>query len=71
MYGRRLHRINVFVWPDRGGSGGVGRAERNGYYLERWSLDGMRFWAVSDLNRPELEGFVRLLQRADTLKASP
>lgn len=71
VYGRRLHRINVFVWPDRGGSGGVGRAERNGYYLERWSLDGMRFWAVSDLNRPELEGFVRLLQRADTSKASP
>ena len=71
VYGRRLHRINVFVWPDRGGSGGPARAERNGYYLKRWTRDGMTFWAVSDLNRAELESFVSLLQGSGAAAPPP
>jgi mycothiol system anti-sigma-R factor len=70
VYGRRLHRINVFVWPDRVGSGGPAHAERNGYFLEHWQRGGMTFWVVSDLNRPELEGFVGLLRRADTARVA-
>ena len=58
-------------WPDHGGSGGATRTERNGYYLERWTRNDMRFWAVSDLNRPEFEGFVRLLQELDAPAPSP
>ncbi len=69
VYGRRLHRINVFEWPDRGGrgaggDGGPARAERDGYHLVHWTQGGMVYWAVSDVNRAELEEFVRLLQAA-------
>ncbi len=71
VYGRRLHRINVFVWPDRGGPSGPARAERNGYYLEHWTRGGMTFWAVSDLNRAELQSFVGLLQSAGAPAPSP
>ena len=34
-------------------------AERNGYNLIHWNEDGMTFWAVSDLEKTELEDFVR------------
>ena len=62
VYGRRLHRINVFVWPDRGPDRGASSAERDGYHLEHWAQGGMVFWAVSDLNLEELRQFVRLLR---------
>ena len=72
VYARRLHRINLFVWPDRDGSlGGTLRSARNGYFLYRWSQDGMVFWAVSDLGWAELEGFVRLLQQASAPGSAP
>ena len=74
VYGRRLHRINLFVWPrSAGGGAGVSRAVRNGYYVEHWTAAGMTLWAVSDLNQAELGGFVRLLQgpAADASGASP
>ncbi len=61
VYGRRLHRINVFVWPGSGGAG-VLNAERNGYYLKHWTANGMTLWAVSDLNPVELNAFVGLLR---------
>jgi len=66
VYGRRLHRINLFVWPERGGAEGSAHDERNGYFLEHWTSGGMSYWAVSDLNRAELQSFVRLLQAAGT-----
>jgi len=65
VYGRRLHRINLFVWPERKGSGGAAHDERNGYVLEHWTADGMSFWAVSDLNPAELLGSVQLQQRSE------
>jgi len=72
VYGRRLHRINVFVWPTHETSlAGTSRVERNGYHLIRWVEDGMALWAVSDLNEAELGDFVRLLQRADSAVAAP
>ena len=73
VYARRLHRINVFVWPGPAAplSGAASRAERNGYHLVRWAEAGMVFWAVSDLNPSELEDFVGLLARADSSGASP
>jgi len=63
VYRRRLHRINVFVWPGRAGSG-VTRTSRDGYSVEHWTTAGMTLWAVSDLNPVELGEFVRLLEKA-------
>ena len=57
IYGRRNHMINVFTWPSAAGAAGV-EETRNGYHLESWWSDGMRFWAVSDLNEEELRQFV-------------
>ncbi len=66
VYGRRLHRINLFVWPERNGTLGRAQAERDGYHVIHWTRGDMTYWAVSDLNAEELEAFVRLLQQPDS-----
>lgn len=56
VYRHRLHTINVFVRPDRDRSARAGpRAlDRRGFAIERWTKDGMEFWAVSDADAATL-----------------
>jgi len=62
VYHRRLHVINVFTWPAASDRDAAPDAESlKGYNLVRWTHGGMRFWAVSDLERGELVRFSRLL----------
>jgi len=55
IYRRSGHVINLFIWPASGPSAPAG--EREGYSLLNWSQAGLNFWAVSDLNEPELKQF--------------
>ena len=61
VYQRREHRINVFVWPAAPGPRDERTLMKNGYNMVAWNQDGMRMWAVSDLNAKELSAFVGLL----------
>lgn len=64
IYQRRLHYINLFIWPaDQGGTTGEVAIQRQGYNLVHWSGSGMNFWAISDLNSVELREFARLVQQ--------
>jgi anti-sigma factor RsiW len=61
VYSRRQHMINVYAWPAEGGEGRPIKAEHfteRGYNVVRWTSDGIEFWAVSDVNAPELDQFV-------------
>ncbi len=62
IYGRDKHIINLFTWPDPASTPEQAQT-RNGYHILSWSGDGMRFWAVSDLNAAELRGFVNLYRQ--------
>jgi anti-sigma factor (TIGR02949 family) len=62
VYGRRLHEIDVFVWPSAGETPPPSRFERNGYNEITWEKDNFLFTAVSDLNSAELEAFTNLLR---------
>ena len=60
VYQRGPHRINLLLWPgstssrcDRGPA-----VVRQGFNLTHGRAAGMEFWAVSDLNRQELDQFV-------------
>jgi len=63
VYKRRQHMIDVFVWP---GEGGGAVLTRDGFNVERFAKNGMRFWLVSDLNRNELHDLARLLEDASS-----
>ena len=64
VYRHDKHLINVFVLP---GAAGIPLPTRtrsiDGYNVIAWTSDGMRFWAVSDLEVSQLDRFVDLIHR--------
>jgi anti-sigma factor RsiW len=65
IYKRREHVINVFVWPDGGGSAShTTRSDARGYHVTRWTNAGMTVWVVSDLGLDELNVFAQKLDAA-------
>jgi len=58
VYRRRQHPINLFIWPLSRVSIPPAITAQRGYNLIHWTDFGMSFWAVSDLNRKELDLFV-------------
>jgi len=64
VYQRQKHYINLFVWPSRSESDAdTEMISRQGYNLFHWSKAGMSYWAISDLNRAELQEFTRHIQQ--------
>jgi anti-sigma factor RsiW len=62
VYKRRLHVVNVFVWPSPTPDDVAPRlVSSNGYNLLTWSHGGLTYWAVSDLNGAELQQLRALL----------
>ncbi len=61
VYRRDRHLIDLFVWP--ASAVAADRRTVEGYNVESWSQEGMRFVAVSDLNGEELAAFAALWRR--------
>jgi anti-sigma factor RsiW len=57
VYGRRAHKINVFVWRTTPGEPADGSFAVRGYSVLHWSNGGLSAWAVSDAALSELEAF--------------
>jgi anti-sigma factor RsiW len=61
VYHRRLHTVNLFVWPAKD------TAERSfvkdGFAVREWSRNGLRFAAVSDIPPAELQQFHKLFEQ--------
>ena len=65
VYKRREHSINVFVWPQAGGSPSQStRSDPRGYHVISWTRGGVAVWIVSDLALAELDDFARKLDAA-------
>ena len=62
VYKRRLHVINLYQWPAEGGAASPVIAQEHGYTVIRWSGDGMRYVAISDVNEGDLRQFVLAFQ---------
>jgi anti-sigma factor RsiW len=65
VYRHDKHVINLLVWANDGSDR---EAEENysrqGYNLVHFTQDDLDYWAVSDLNRNDLDDFVRHLETA-------
>ena len=65
VYRRRLHTVNLFVWPAEGRVLHPARVtQRDGYSLVEWTDQGLRFAAVSDIGPGELRDFHRAYEAA-------
>lgn len=63
VYKRRLHNINVFLWPNRGSADDAIRQEdAQGYQILHWNGAETAYWVVSDLNNAELLELARSLR---------
>ncbi|MGH9775041.1 MAG: anti-sigma factor family protein [Candidatus Acidiferrales bacterium] len=62
VYHRRLHVINLFVWPAADSAGAPLHIQTiQGYNVLSWKKAGFEFRAVSDLSPDELRQFAQLL----------
>ncbi|HEY2867504.1 MAG TPA: anti-sigma factor [Pyrinomonadaceae bacterium] len=62
VYQRRLHIINVFIYPTQDANAASSTLTRQGFNVVRWTRNGMAFWAVSDINAGELQELATDLQ---------
>ncbi len=61
VYQRRLHIINLFIWPvESGRNTAVESYTKDGYNVSHWTRDGFEFWAVSDVSAEDLRAFTDL-----------
>jgi anti-sigma factor RsiW len=63
VYQRNKHPINLFITPEpasRSTSATV--ITRRGYNVFSWANNGMKYWALSDLNEGELSEFTELVR---------
>jgi anti-sigma factor RsiW len=58
VYHRRLHTVNLFVWPAN--NGGDRSFVKDGFAVTEWTRNGLRFAAVSDIPPAELRQFETL-----------
>ncbi|MCA1653081.1 MAG: anti-sigma factor [Sphingomonadales bacterium] len=61
VYRRRLHSVNLFVW--RAPAQPAHRSAADGFSIDEWSENGLRFAAVSDIGPAELDQFRRLFSQ--------
>ena len=66
VYGRREHRVNLFVWPGAAGCSEDGALVRRGINVVHGRAAGMELWAVSDLTSAELSDLMRRWEQAAT-----
>jgi anti-sigma factor RsiW len=63
VFHRRAHAINLFIWPGEAPATPLVE-RRQGYSLVRWGKGGLVFWAVSDVDTPDLVGFQKAFAAA-------
>jgi anti-sigma factor RsiW len=65
IYQRDKHVIDVFVWPESAGVQHLAsKIVVQGYNVVHWTAEGMNFWAVSDVERGQLDDFAALWRRS-------
>jgi len=63
IYQRRMHDINVFLWPNRGSADdSIRQEDAQGYQILHWNGAETAYWVVSDLNNAELLSLARALR---------
>ena len=72
IYKRHLHVINLYQWPADSAATAQSEVQRHGYTVIRWTAEGMRYIAISDVSAGDLKQFVLAFRNdAGTPAANP
>ena len=64
VYQRDKHVIDLYIWPaTSAGAHLAADTTLQGYNVAHWTADGMNFWAVSDVERGQLDAFAELWKK--------
>lgn len=64
VYQRRLHYINVFIWPTQSSTSTSVKPEtREGYNILHWQKSGMEYWAITDAAADDLQALANLINQ--------
>jgi anti-sigma factor RsiW len=66
VYRHNEHLITVVAEPAEAGTTAPEDSQADGYNMANWTGSGFTYWAVSDLERAELDGFVTAYRAAAT-----
>ena len=58
VYQRRLHVMNLFIWPAGHTNAAEGSSTQNGYRMIQWQQSGMNYCAISDVGEGDLREFI-------------
>ena len=61
VYHRRLHTVNLYVWPAKDAS--ERSFVKDGFAVKEWTRNGLRYAAVSDIAPAELQQFHKLFEQ--------
>ena len=61
-YTHNRHVVDLFIWPSGDHKTPV-RSVRRGFNVVHWADGSMQYWAVSDMDREEIDAFTRLWQQ--------
>lgn len=68
VFGIRKHKISVFMFRDHGNTAALGEqtapVKRNGFQVQTWSEDGLRYVAISDVNADDVRKLCEMLKAA-------
>jgi anti-sigma factor RsiW len=63
VYGRRKHIISLTAVPTAGrATSGPSVSVDNGYNIVQWVMNGISYWAVSDVSASDLDEFAKLFR---------
>jgi anti-sigma factor RsiW len=61
VYRRAQHVINLFAWASSGANEPFRNETRQGFNVVTWRRDGIRYYAVSDVEADQLAQFAELV----------
>ena len=61
VYHRRLHTVNLYVWPAKDAS--ERSFVKDGFAVREWSRNGLRYAAISDIAPGEVQQFHKLFEQ--------
>ncbi len=57
VYGRRLHKIDLFIWPTTAPDASTSKSSYRGFSVVHWTTNRLAYWAVSDVAATDLSEF--------------